>query len=144
MTKLSIFASALLLTANAFAHLEIGHYQGFTTTGEKCVLTVEEVSFAGGVKHPLNERVLVKSSFSESSLVLVHLPKIDAMNVTVRAEKDLLTGAIGLPTGAESLVLKMVHSSEFDGPTEFTFIREDKTNIAQSLVIKCDGLKFQE
>lgn len=126
MKKLIILALSLL-ALNTFAGLELGIYEGVDGE-EKCLLSVNNVSYLNNVKHPLNERVEVLVSFSESNFIVTHFPIINTEEVNVSAETELLKGAQASAEVVEAVVMKMIHSTDYHGPDSLTYIHHDLTS----------------
>ena len=65
-----------LIAIPARAHLELGTYRGSgADAGLSCSFEVKSIAFEGGLKNPLNERVMIE--FGGSSRILQHPPVVD-------------------------------------------------------------------
>jgi hypothetical protein len=112
----------------SIADIEVGIYEGVIEVDgatEKCIMGVNDVRFTNNVKHPLNERVDVQVSFSETSFELSHLPIINEVDVTVKPEGGVLKGSYGTSESVEAVSLKMIHSDDYTGPDSVTYISID-------------------
>lgn len=137
--KSLIFLLSIIFSLSAFAGLELGVYEGQTVDGT-CLLSVNDISFEGDVKHPLNEKVKVDISFSEASLTLTHKAIIDLDGSSVQAETEKLSTAIGLENGAEAVILEMNHGGDNPGPTQYFWVFENyKTK--EKVQKKCFNLR---
>ncbi len=125
-----------LFALPAFAHLELGTYGGSTSSGEICSFEVKGIAFEGGVKNPLNERVMIE--YSNQSRTLQHPPVVDLNALSANFTHDLLQSVIGTTSGAEAFVLRM--NPESHKPDSFVFIVEDWKN-EQRTHRTCGNLK---
>ena len=135
---LRILALGLTLTAStAFAHLELGTYRGTgADAGLPCSFEVKAIAFEGGLKNPLNERVMIE--YGNLSRTLQHPPVVDVSNLSASFVHEALQSVIGTATGAEAFVLKM--NSESHKPDYFVFIQDDWKN-EQRTAIHCENLQ---
>jgi|GEM_PF-5779633 len=130
MFALTLTALSLTLASlPAFAHLELGTYQGVVLQGSShsgmpCSFEVKGIAFESGVKNPLNERVMIEHE--NRSLTLQHPPVVNLNSLSASFEHDLLQAVTGTSTGAEAFVLKM--NSESHKPDSFVFIQDDWKN----------------
>ena len=124
MNKLFSLVVALLVLSTAtpaLAHLELGEYRGKDASGADCSFVVSAVTFAGGVRHPLNERVAI--DVLGRSYELAHLPVINRASATVSPEGDFLTGAFAAAGGqVYAASLAMAHRPDFSGPEQLLLI----------------------
>ena len=127
-----------ILALPAFAHLELGTYQGSTSSGAICSFEVKGIAFEGGVKNPLNERVMIE--YSNRSLTLQHPPVLDLNALSANFTHDLLQSVTGTSSGAEAFALKM--NSESHKPDSFVFIQDDWKNDQRTNLV-CSGLNHQ-
>lgn len=138
MKKIIILALTLL-ALNSFSALELGIYEG-ADGDDKCLLSINNVSYLNNVKHPLNERVEVLVSFSESNFIVTHFPIINTEEVNVAAETELLKGAQASAELVEAIVMKMIHSTDYHGPDSFTYIYHDLTSGEKTKKV-CNNLR---
>jgi hypothetical protein len=125
-----------LFALSASAHLELGTYRGSTSSGAICSFEVKGIAFEGGVKNPLNERVMIE--YSNQSRTLQHPPVVDLNSLSASFEHDLLQSVTGTSTGAEVFALKM--NSESHKPDSFVFIEDDWKNDQRTNLV-CGNLK---
>lgn len=120
---MKLLATALFIVSSqsAFAHLEVGKYSGSDRGGEPCEFRVESVAFEGNVKHPLNERVVIR--YENRSYTLSHLPIVTISEFKVVPEAEVLTGTRGTENVNEAFILKMGHVNGQHGPQEFSFVK---------------------
>lgn len=112
----------------SMAHLEVGIYEGSIEVdgaSVKCIMGVNDIRFTNNVKNPLNERVDVQVSFSETNFELSHLPIINEVDLSVKPESGVLKGAYGTSESVEAVSLKMIHSDDYSGPDSLTYISID-------------------
>ncbi|MBU6154681.1 MAG: hypothetical protein KGP28_10300 [Bdellovibrionales bacterium] len=134
--KLQTLALALAFSASsAFAHLELGTYQGATDSGGSCSFEVKGIAFEGGVKNPLNERVMIE--YGNQARTLQHPPVVDVNALSATFQHEVLQSAIGTASGAEAFVLKM--NSESHKPDSFVFIQDDWKNETRT-AMTCNAL----
>ena len=136
--KYIITTLSLLSALSVSAHIEEGTHAGVTKEGQACSLEAGAQTFENNLPHPLNERIEVTVNGNKFS---VHHPS--AINITtgeVSFNHDFFEGVLATAVGANALVIKMLHSTDFEGPTEFTLIEHNwKTGEKKSLT--CAGLK---
>lgn len=142
--KSLMFFIILSTSLTGYAHLKIGQYTGLDEQGKECTITIKNVLFANQLKHPLNERVAVESSFMTGSMILVHLPVINSDNMTVRPNKNFLTGVMPIKTGAINLNLAMSHVPEMEGPSHIEYIKDNYKQSEYNEIRYCYGLKFKQ
>jgi hypothetical protein len=121
------------------AGLELGVYEGKTPQQEACLVAIENVEYIG-VKHPLNERVKVLVSFSESNFILSHPKNIDLTLGTVRANGSTLSGALANQFGSEAVILNLTHSSDSTKINLVNYVRESSSPELDSLNQECRDL----
>ena len=138
MKKIIFGLLAVLFSANAYAHVQAGTYEGLNKAGEKCAIQINAVEFVGGIRNPLNERVTVKLADKDFSLVLRHTPEIKDDTGEVSFEEEILREAtFHAPSTAFSISLFMAEGS---GPAKFIVNEHDwKTEAKMQLI--CEGLK---
>ena len=139
MLKTSLLVTFFLTMSVASAGLELGVYEGKTPQQEACLVAVEAVEYMG-VKHPLNERVKVLVSFSESNFVLSHPQTIDLTLGTVRAAGSTLSGALANQFGSEAVILNLTHTSDATKINSINFVRESTSSELDSLNQECRDL----
>lgn len=137
--KLGIIVVFLGLTARA--NIEIGVHQGLDQNGNVCSLTAGNQTFENNAPHPLNERISI--SVGDDQFQVYHPRSIDAATSTVNFNHDRLESVLPYNAGAKALVIEMVHSAEFEGPTAFTWIMDNWKTGEKSKII-CSGLKFKQ
>lgn len=120
--KSVIFAS-FFVSSFAFAHIEPGVHAGKTADGTACEMTAGAATFADGLHHPLNERIEV--AVNGVNFVVGHPSVLDAANDKIGFNHDLFEGIKPNATGADAVVIEMVHTQEFEGPRSFKFIQND-------------------
>ena len=125
-----------LFALPASAHLELGIYRGSTFSGEICSFEVKGIAFEGGVKNPLNERVMIE--YSNQSRTLQHPPVVDLDAPSANFTHDLLQSVTGTASGAEAFVLQM--NPESHKPDSFVFIVEDWKNEQRTNLV-CSNLQ---
>lgn len=129
---------ALFATAPAFAHIEPGVWTGVSLAGKECILEVYEQSFERDVRHPLNERIRVRTNGDEFKIY--HPRTIDPKKGLVSMNHDRFEGILSTPTGSNALVVEMMDTKEYEGPTSYKWIEDNwKTN--QSGTITCLQLR---
>lgn len=125
----------------AQAHVEPGLYKGVTADGAACEMKSIRMYFENDVAHPLNERVEIE--LNGQTYKVGHPPVIDAKTSTAFFNHGLFQGVLPTNVGANALVVTMVHTQEFEGPSDFTLITNNwrtgaKTNL------KCLNIKLVE
>lgn len=133
---------ALIAAVPASASVQIGSYEGKLANGDACSFEVKSFAFAGGVRHPLNERATIQ--FQGTEYVLSHSPVVDEAAGTVLFNHDDLRAIIAVPGGATALLLKMDHSEGRDGPSELVLMSHDYRNAANNTRVACTGLTFKQ
>jgi len=136
LATLSIFAS--LASVTAFAHIEPGVWKGVNPDGKECTLEVFEQTFESNLRHPLNERIRVRVNGDEFQIY--HPRAIDETKGVVTFNHDYFEGVLANSEGSNALVINMLHSDDFEGPTAFRWIRDNwKTH--QGAMLTCERLK---
>jgi len=133
--KLLLTIFTVLFSTQAFAGLDLGKYEGVTPEGEACSLIVKSVSYDRNLKHPLNERIQIETH--QMIFDVFHPSVIDHEAGTVLFDRDHLVGTVGTQQGAIAGVLKMVHSEDYHGPSEFTFIHHNYKNRVENRKDTC-------
>ena len=128
----------LTLSFSALAHIDPGLWKGVAAGGKECVLEVFEQTFEGGQPHPLNERIRVRLYGEEFQIF--HPRAADLKKGTVAFNHDRFESYLATPVGASGIVITMVHSEKFEGPTEYRLIR-DNWKTKTSTMLFCKGLK---
>ncbi|HVK61973.1 MAG TPA: hypothetical protein VM432_10500 [Bdellovibrionales bacterium] len=138
MSKLALVLAASFFSFSALAHMEPGTHKGTTNKGTECSMLVGKMIFENGMHHPLTERVEV--TVGSDKFMVGHPAVIDAATATASFNHDLFQAVLPTSTGAKALVITMVHSDEFEGPADFTFI-ENNWQTGEKTSIVCTGLK---
>lgn len=141
MNRILVGMVGIAISQLSWAHVEIGTYVGKTTEAADCSFEVKEVSFAGGVKHPLNERVSILVEEEEMTLSHPGLP--DAESREIGFDHDHLNAVRGVAGGALAVSLTMEHSEEKDGPKEVWFLKDYKDN-SKDMFWFCGELAFKK
>ncbi len=135
-SSLILFFFISLTALPVRAHLDIGTYRGAgAAAGMPCSFEVKAIAFEGGLKNPLNERVMIE--FGGSSRILQHPPVVDVSAPSATFVHETLQSVVGTSTGAEAFVLRM--NSDTHKPDSFTFIQDDWKN-GQRAAISCNSL----
>lgn len=140
--KVLTFSSflALIVASSALAHIEPGVWTGVSLAGKECVLEVYEQSFDRDVRHPLNERIRVRVNGDEFKIY--HPRTVDVKKGLVSMNHDRFEGILATAMGSNALVIDMMHSKEFEGPTGYKWIEDNwKTN--KSGTITCLKLRHR-
>ncbi len=138
---MKMFLITLLFSASAMAHLEEGNFNGTTNTGESCTMTVGKNYFENNFAHPLNERIEV--TVENEKFVVQHPAVVNTEEQTASYNHDLFQGVAPNKLGAKALVIKMSHSENSEGPTEFNLIQHEyKANIRS--LKTCLNLKHED
>ena len=133
---------ALILTiAGVTAQADIlkGTYTGVTDTGDLCAMASNGKSFVDGVHHPLTERFALE--VDGVAFAAGHPASVDLISGEVIFTHEIVQGINATSDGAVALVVTMVHSEAFDGPTEFTLINDNWRKKTKT-VKRCSQLKF--
>lgn len=134
-----IFVLTLISSFSAFAHIEEGTHTGVAADGQACSFVAGAQTFENNLPHPLNERIEV--TVNGDKFVVHHPAVIDIAANKVHFNHDLFEGVLATPVGAKALIVTMVHTADFEGPSDFTLIENNwKTGEKKTLV--CKGLKF--
>lgn len=127
----------LLLPLTALAHIEDGVYEGKDDKGATCEMKSNKTYLDGTLKHPLNERV--ELIVNNITFIVQHPAIIDETKATAGFDHDQFKGVTPNKTGADALVIKMVHTEDYEGPSEYYFINH-QYNPDSRHVIKCSNL----
>lgn len=119
----SIILASLFVSTFAFAHIEPGVHKGTQADGTGCEMTAGAATFVDGLHHPLNERIEI--TVNGVNFVVGHPSILDAANDKVGFNHDLFEGIKANASGADAVVIEMVHTQEFEGPRSFKFIQND-------------------
>lgn len=133
-----VIAVLSLFVCSAEAHVTTGIYAGRTTNGEACELNITAVTFEGGVRHPLNERI--EATAGRHTFVLRHPPVISVQPSSASFDHDSFHGIKAMTGGGEALVVKMAHTATYEGPTEFHHIRH-AYQAGTATTFTCSGLQ---
>lgn len=140
--KKSVLIALAVLTSftalSAFAHIEPGIWKGVNPDGKECVLEVFEQTFESDVRHPLNERIRVRVNGDEFQIY--HPRAIDATKGLVSFNHDFFEGVLATSVGSNAIVITMVHSDEFEGPSSFRWMR-DNWKTGDGAMLTCEKLK---
>jgi hypothetical protein len=146
MRNVILFTTLFLYSLSTFANLEVGIYEGTFINGsgdsaveEKCLIGINEINFVNEIRHPLNERVNAEVSFSQTSFSFSHLPVIDVDASSIKPEKSIMKAAQASEAYVEAVVLTLVHSDNYSGPTSFTYISDN--NVDTKIKKVCSNLK---
>lgn len=140
MSQLVLLSLTVFLAASvSFAHIEPGVYKGATDKNEVCEMTVIRQYFENNKPHPLNERIELQ--IAGETFKVGHPPVIDAKNSVVFFNHDMFQGLVPTDTGAKAVEITMVHSEEFEGPSDFTVI-ENKWRSGEKSRLKCLEIKL--
>jgi hypothetical protein len=131
----------ILTAIPAMAHIEVGTHSGQTADGKTCSFIAGEQTFENGLRHPLNERI--KINIDGEDFNIQHPATIDLEKGVTYFNHDQFQAVQPTTKGSKALVIKMVHSKEFEGPSEFTLINSEWKS-GQNQVIQCTGLKHQK
>ena len=136
----NLFAAlfAFIAATPAFAHIEPGTWTGKSAAGQECSMVVYEQTFERDMHHPLNERIRVKIGAEEFKIY--HPRSIDTSKNVVNFNHDLFEGVSPTTTGSNALVIEMVHTEEFEGPSGYRWI-EHNWKTKSSRAITCLNLK---
>jgi hypothetical protein len=141
---MTIFLS--FLTLKLYADLDSGRFVGTDSSGQPCEITVGEVSFVNGVKHPLNERVTV--IHNTQSWELAHPKVLNEEEGKVRFNHNYFEGLITIAKdsrfGAQYLKMTINHDAEPHRPTSFLYISDDYRDSLRNLKIECINLKKED
>lgn len=139
MKNILLLAAAAVLPLSASAHLETGYYDGTDRAGNACTIHVSEVSFAEGLRHPINERVTVE--WDGMHFELRHPPRVDFEASEIGFVRSELSDARFL--GAETVALRMVmiHSEDFHGPGAFQVVRSGADGTRN---LMCDQIRHRD
>jgi hypothetical protein len=130
-----------LFAASANAHFKIGFYDGMDEAGQACSFEIKSVNFKTGKKHPLNEQVQIAMNFvRQSELEFTHLAIVDAVTVSVRPKKEVLSAVSATSSGAEAFELIMNH----EGPQQMIYLLDDYSNESLKRSAACQNLKYRE
>lgn len=136
-----IICSIILVALSAQAHIEPGIYTGTTDTGEICTMKAGATTFLDGMHHPLTERFALE--VDSIAFSAGHPSAVDMKNTKVTFNHDLVQAINATPEGARALVVTMVHTAQFEGPSEYTLIDDNwakDTNTSKH----CGQLKFNQ
>lgn len=136
---IKIFLASLVYSSASFADINIGTYAGKTATGDTCAMQVQSVFFLNDIKHPLNERVKIVVSGKEYTVQ--HPTIISVSDVLASFNHDQFQGVLATPDGALALVVDVVHTEEYKGPTQFHVIDHNYRTGSKALT-SCLQLKF--
>lgn len=146
MKSLNYVLVAALMTFSlvSSAHIELGTYTGKRDNGDACSFEVKAVTFKDNVRHPLHERVSIVAE--GVTYELSHRPMIDATKAEVLAEKEILTGAVGVtsPAAASGATLVMGERDEVHGPQVLTIVVDDYKRSENDKVLVCKDLVAPE
>ena len=124
----------------ALAHFEIGTYEGTNNLGMKCSIDFVKKTYLAKIKNPINERVVVKVH-KYGVFIVGHQAKISSETRQVLADKERLTGAIGLKKSAIALEIKMDHVN--NAPDSYNVIVHN-WKFDKSIMYTCSDLEFIE
>ena len=125
------------LPLTAFAHIDEGVFKGKTEDGSTCEMKSLGTYFEDNMKHPLNERV--KLLVNGITYIVQHPAIIDETKPVAGFDHDQFKGYVANKTGATALVVKMDHSGEIEGPSEFYLITHTYKPDSRTM-LKCSGL----
>lgn len=127
----------------ALADIDSGNYQGVDQNGGQCQVVVGEVTFEGGVRHPLNERLEVE--LDGVRWTLSHKKVVDEDNGTVRFDHNYFEGTIAVARnqrfGAQYLKITIDHDAEPHRPVEFIYLNDDYKDNQKNLKQICSQLQ---
>ena len=132
------FCATLFVGAQSYAHVEPGVHAGTTADGKACSFTAGVTTFENDMRHPLNERIEIK--VGDNTFKVGHPAVIDVPTKTASFNHDFFHGVLPTATGAKALVITMVHSQQFEGPSEFVLI-ENAWRTKEKTALTCSGLK---
>ncbi len=136
--KLLIFSIALMSGTIAHAHVEPGLYRGATPEGKPCEMRAVEMSFEGGVHHPLTERVVI--DYGGEIFRVGHPSSVVRESAQVTFNHDLFQGINPDSNGAKAFVIEMIHGQRFEGPGAFEIIHHNwRTKTSSKL--RCGNIK---
>jgi hypothetical protein len=143
LVRLSV-AALMTFSLVSSAHIELGTYTGVRENGDACSFEVKAVSFKDNVRHPLHERVSILAE--GVAFELSHRPMIDPTKSEVLAEKEILTGSVGVtsPASASGAVLVMGERNEVHGPQVLTVVVDDYKRSENDKVLTCKDLVAPE
>ncbi len=126
-------------TTTSFAHIEEGTWKGVNSAnGSECTLQVFEQTFETGTPHPLNERIRVQVSGEEYQIY--HPRSVDTATGAVSFNHDFFEAVRATAVGSNSLVVEMVHTPAFEGPSAYKWTKHNwRTRALETL--DCQGLK---
>jgi hypothetical protein len=130
----------LFISTSAFAHFEIGTYQGVLQDGSACSFEIQEVAFENNLRHPLNERVKMTMNFVANEVIETrHLALVDTVSGQARPKHGVLTAVLPVSSGARVFELIMNE----DGPTQMIYFTDNYKNADLNERKTCMNLKYQ-
>lgn len=140
MSQMILLGLTLFLVASVSkAHIEPGVYKGITDKKENCEMTVVRQYFENNKPHPLNERIEIQ--IAGETFKVGHPPVISAKDFVVSYNHDMFQGLVPTDTGAKAVEITMVHTPEFEGPSDFNLI-ENKWRSGEKAGLKCLEIKL--
>lgn len=136
----ALFVFALLFSNAALAHIEEGTWVGATADGQTCEMTAGAQYFENNLHHPLNERIPLE--VNGVKFVVGHPAVVDAEKAVAAFNHDLFQGVVATPTGANAVVVTMVHTESEEGPKNFTFITHNYKTGERKAVL-CEGIRLK-
>jgi hypothetical protein len=139
MKKLIPSLYVLISSSAAFAVIDPGVYVGVSLAGKECALEVYEISFEKDVRHPLNERIRVRTNGDEFKVS--HSQEIDVKKGLVTMNRDRYEGILSTANGANALVIDVLtNPRDVSVPVSYKWI-EDNWKINKSGTITCQNLR---
>lgn len=132
-----LITALCFLPITTFAHIDETTYVGKTANGIDCDMTSLGTYFENNMKHPLNERV--KLVVNGITFIVQHPAIIDETKPVAGFDHDQFKGYVANKKGADALVVKMDHTAQTEGPSEFYLITH-QYNPDSRQVFKCSGL----
>lgn len=135
--------ATLLISSSTFAHVEPGTYVGETPDGEECMIEAIRQYYVDNVKHPLNERIELKTE-QGIKFTVGHPPVIDETegDEVAAFNHDYFEGILPTKTGAAALVINMKHEEGKEGrPVAFHIINHNWKEKKVS-ALHCEAIKL--
>lgn len=114
--------SLFVLVSTSASALEIGIYEGKTPQGEDCLLGIQSIDYTNSYRHPMNERVKLIISFSESTFLARYLYSVDQNLGEIQIDRETLDSTLANAKGLEAMELKMIHTDTYDGPSVYKYV----------------------
>lgn len=136
--------SSVLVSTQAFAHVEKGDYKGLDQNGKACAFTIGEMWFEGEIEHPLTERIEVSKLVFEGFKPVLnqfqtgHPPVVNLESGLARFNHDIFQDIAATATGAVSVtILKQKEESKEGKPVGIIYIEDNYRNKNESKKITC-------